>query len=57
MSTLIADEEAAEKKFAAQDKQWGGPRYIVLGAVTLAIAITVIFLMSTTQGCSLQIVP
>jgi hypothetical protein len=57
MSNLIAEEEAAEKTFAEQDKQWGGPRYIVLGVVTLAICISIIFFMSTTQGCSLQIVP
>jgi hypothetical protein len=57
MSSLIAQEEAAEKAFAAQDKQWGGPRYIVLGVITLAICVSIIFLMSTTQGCSLQIVP
>jgi hypothetical protein len=46
----------AEKKFAEQDKQWDGPRFIRLGAITLAICITAIYLMSTTQGCSLQFV-
>jgi hypothetical protein len=50
-------EEVAAKRFAAEDKVWTGPRFIVLGAVTLAIAISMIFYMSTTQGCSLQIVP
>jgi hypothetical protein len=57
MSSLTAQEEAAEKKFVEQDKQWTGPRYIIVGVVTLAICLTTIFLMSTTQGCSLQIVP
>jgi hypothetical protein len=46
----------AEKRFAEQDKHWDGPRFIRLGAITLAICITAIYLMSTTQGCSLQIV-
>jgi hypothetical protein len=50
-------EEAAEKTFAEQDKRWDGPRYFVVGIITLAICITAIYLMSTTQGCSLQIVP
>jgi hypothetical protein len=57
MSTVIAREEAAQKRFAEQDKRWEGPRYFVLGAVTLLICVTAIYLMSTTQGCSLQIVP
>ena len=30
---------------------------VVLGVITLAICITAIYLMSTTQGCSLQVVP
>jgi hypothetical protein len=50
-------EETAAKRFAEEDKAWSGPRFIVLGAVTLAIAISMIFWMSTTTGCSLQIVP
>ncbi len=50
-------EEAAEKRFAEQDKRWDAPRYIVLALITLFICITTIFLMSKTQGCSLQIVP
>jgi hypothetical protein len=50
-------EEAAEKSFAEQDKRWDAPRYIVVGFITLAICITVIYLMSAAQGCSLQIVP
>ncbi len=50
-------EEIAAKRFAEQDKAWSGPRFIGLGAVTLFIAISMIFYMSTTAGCSLQIVP
>jgi hypothetical protein len=50
-------DEIAEKRFAEEDKQWTASRFLVLGAVTLAICITTIYLMSTTSGCSLQIVP
>jgi hypothetical protein len=50
-------QEVAEKRFAEQDKHWGGPRFIGLGAITLAICLLAIYLMSTTEGCSLQIVP
>jgi hypothetical protein len=53
----IAAEERAEKRFADEDKRWGGPRFFILGIVTLAICITTIYLMSTVTGCSLQIVP
>lgn len=52
----IADENA-QKQFDEDDKRWTGPRFIGLGAVTLAIAISLIYLMSLTGGCSLQIVP
>jgi hypothetical protein len=50
-------EEIAAKRFDQEDKEWDGPRFIVLGIVTLVIAISAIYLMSTTTGCSLQIVP
>jgi hypothetical protein len=50
-------ESIAEKRFNAEDKRWTGPRFFTLGIVTLAICITAIYLMSTTSGCSLQIVP
>jgi len=53
----IAAEETAQKRFAEEDKRWTGPRFFALGGVTLFIAISVIYLMSTTSGCSLQIVP
>ena len=57
MSTYIAAEAKAQKRFAEEDKVWRAPRFFALGAVTLAIALTTIYLMSTTAGCSLQIVP
>ena len=57
MSPYIATEEKAQKRFAAEDKAWRAPRFFALGAMTLAIALTTIYLMSTTSGCSLQIVP
>jgi hypothetical protein len=50
-------EEIAAKRFDEEDKRWTGPKYIGLGFVTLVIAISTIYLMSTTAGCSLQIVP
>ena len=54
---MATAQELAEKRFDAQDKQWTGPRYIRLGVVTLFIAISTIYLMARTAGCSLQIVP
>lgn len=57
MSSYIATEDQAKKRFAVEDKAWRAPRFFALGAVTLAIALTTIYLMSTTTGCSLQIVP
>jgi hypothetical protein len=50
-------EEIAEKRFDEQDKRWNGPKFIGLAVVTLTIAISVIYLMARTAGCSLQIVP
>ncbi len=50
-------EQVAEKRFAAEDKVWTGPRYVGLGAITLLIAVSAIFFMSQMSGCSLQIVP
>jgi hypothetical protein len=46
-----------QKRFDEEDKQWNGPKLIGLGVVTLIIAISLIYAMSTTTGCSLQIVP
>ncbi|HTQ42879.1 MAG TPA: hypothetical protein VMI75_09020 [Polyangiaceae bacterium] len=54
---MSTSEEAAQKRFAEQDKNWTGPKFIGLGIVTLAICLSLIYLMSTTTGCSLQIVP
>jgi hypothetical protein len=50
-------EEVAQKHFDEQDKRWNAPRFIALGFVTLVICLSTIYLMSTTTGCSLQIVP
>jgi hypothetical protein len=55
--SVVAAEQKAQKRFAEQDKHWKAPRFFLLGFVTLAICLTVIYLMSTTTGCSLQIVP
>lgn len=57
MSSVVATEQEAQKRFAEQDKRWKAPRFFALGFVTLAICLTTIYLMSTTTGCSLQIVP
>ncbi len=50
-------QEIAQKNFDAQDKVWTGPRFIMLAVVVLAIALSTIYGMSATTGCSLQIVP
>jgi hypothetical protein len=50
-------EELAQQKFNEDDKAWTAPRFMRLGAITLFIAISLIYAMSTTTGCSLQIVP
>jgi hypothetical protein len=52
----IAAEQEAQKRFDADDKRWVGPRFFMLGIVTLAICISIIYGMSTVTGCSLQIV-
>jgi hypothetical protein len=54
---MPTEEEIAQKHFDEQDKNWVGPKYFGLAVVTLAIALTTIYLMSVTAGCSLQIVP
>jgi hypothetical protein len=50
-------EKIAQKRFDEEDQRWNGPKFIGLGVVTLAIALSLIYFMSTTAGCSLQIVP
>jgi hypothetical protein len=57
MVDYVKAEKAAEKRFNAEDKAWSGPKYIGLGLITLLICISVIYMMSATTGCSLQIVP
>ncbi|MGD0674649.1 MAG: hypothetical protein ABSC94_04480 [Polyangiaceae bacterium] len=54
---MATAEQIAQERFDSEDKRWSGPRFIWLGAITLAIALSTIYLMSTTTGCSLQIVP
>ena len=54
---MATAEEIAQKRFAEEDQRWTGPRFIALGVVTLVFAISLIYFMSTTTGCSLQIVP
>jgi hypothetical protein len=54
---MSTPQEIAEKRFDAEDKRWSGPRFIGLGLLTLALALSVIYLMARTAGCSLQIVP
>jgi hypothetical protein len=50
-------EEIAQKQFDEDDKRWTGPKLVGLGALTLAVALSLIYLMSTSTGCSLQFVP
>jgi len=50
-------EQAAAKRFIGEDKGWTGPRFILMGAITLIISITTIYMMAHMSGCSLQIVP
>ncbi|MGD0529996.1 MAG: hypothetical protein ABSE49_32980 [Polyangiaceae bacterium] len=57
MSSYITSEDEAQKKFAADDKVWRAPKFFTLAFVTLLICLSAIYLMSTTGGCSLQIVP
>jgi hypothetical protein len=57
MATMPTADEIAEKRFDEEDKQWTGPKFIGLAAVTLVICISLIYFMSATTGCSLQIVP
>ena len=54
---MQTEEQIAQQKFDEQDKRWDGPKFIGLGVVTLTIAISLIYFMSATAGCSLQIVP
>ncbi len=54
---MPTSEEIAQKQFDEADKRWTAPKFMGLGAITLFIAISVIYFMSTTTGCSLQIVP
>jgi hypothetical protein len=50
-------EQAAAKRFVGEDRGWTGPRFVLMGAITLIICVTTIYMMSAMSGCSLQIVP
>ena len=47
----------AKALHSEDDKTWNAPKFFRLGAITLFIAVSLIYAMSTTTGCSLQIVP
>jgi hypothetical protein len=57
MSSYVESENQAVKEFKAQDKAWTAPRFFALGFITLLVAIGLIYYMSTTTGCNLEIVP
>jgi hypothetical protein len=51
-------QEIAQKQFDKDDRAWNAHKLFGLGAVTLFIAISAIFLMSyTLSDCTLTIVP
>ncbi|MGA2447829.1 MAG: hypothetical protein ABTD50_04050 [Polyangiaceae bacterium] len=54
---MSTGEDVEAARYATQDARWTGPRLIALGACTLLVCLSVIYWMSTTTGCSLQIVP
>jgi hypothetical protein len=54
---MASADDAIEKAFNEQDKEWNAPRFFVTGAITLLIAIAIIYYCSSLTGCSLQIVP
>ena len=54
---MAGSDESEFARYEAQDARWTGPRLILLGFATLAVCLSVIYWMSTTTGCSLQIVP
>ena len=54
---MASIDDEAEEDFAEQDPKWTAPKFFGLGAVTLAIALTLIVFMASRTGCSLAIVP
>jgi hypothetical protein len=50
-------EEIAQKRFDEEDRRWPGPKLVGLGALTLFLAVFAIYMMSTTTGCTLTVVP
>jgi hypothetical protein len=57
MQDYLQAEQAAAKRFVGEDRGWTGPRFVLMGAITLIICVTTIYMMSAMSGCSLQIVP
>jgi hypothetical protein len=49
--------DQVDREFAAQDKQWGGGKFIGLGLLTLFVAVFIIISAAVRSGCSLVIVP
>ena len=54
---LMPGMDESERNFAAQDKEWTGPKFIGLGIVTLIIAVGIIVFAAARTGCSLVVVP
>jgi hypothetical protein len=54
---MSSSDDAIEKAFNEQDKEWNAPRYFVTAIITLFISISIIYYCSSLTGCSLQVVP
>ena len=54
---MASSEDQIERDFAAQDKEWNGPKFFGLGIGTLIVAIFIIVYAATRTGCSLVVVP
>ena len=54
---MASTDDQAEKDFAEQDPKWTAPKFFGLGAITLAVALTIIVFMASRTGCTLAIVP
>lgn len=53
----MAGMDAEELREAEVDKAWTGPKFISLGLVTLLIAVSIIYYLSSLSGCRLVVVP
>ena len=54
---MASIDDEAEADFAEQDPKWTAPKFFGLGAITLAIALTIIVFMASRTGCTVAIVP